>query len=654
MAYPESSIIIRAFNEALHLPSLFDALRRQTNRDFETIVVDSGSYDGSREIARREADHLIEIGQDDFTFGHSLNAGIRQAKGRFMAIISAHAAPTDPGWLEHLVAPLRDASTAMVYGRQVGDDRSKWGEFRDFHRTFGTEAKTLTPPDFFANNANAAIRRDLWELHPFDEALPGLEDVEWAKHFMQKGFVVRYEPRACIYHIHEESWPQLRRRYFREGQAARWIGVRRRAHLPGLAVREAVSLVEDLAAAGKRGNFLSRFREVTRFRYEKLLGTWAGIWSSARVPNPLERRQLYFESSYRAVVIRGPRHAGLESIPLRRLRPSEVLIRVAYQGVCGTDLEILEGSLEYYKNGMAKYPIVPGHELSGTVTAVGARAGPIAVGDRVVVECIQGCGYCPACLDDNSIGCAARAELGVIGRDGGYAEFVIVPSRFVHRLPQGLSLRAAALCEPLAVVLKAIRRAEPAARLDQGKRHVAIIGAGAIGQLTARVLEERGHHVTVIDRDPTRVASLAAYGITARDHLGDLRGFSVVVEATGNPEVLESVLLGSAAGTTIVLLGLPYARREFSFESIVAYDKCVIGSVGSASVDFRSALELLPRLDVDLFLQHSVPLEDFETAWADARGRRFVKTMIRVAPTDEEAAVLPAAEVLRRAVPSAV
>src|SRR5437879_12563432 len=107
---PEISIVIRAFNEALHLPSLFEALGRQSNQDFETIVVDSGSYDGSREIARREADCLVEIEAEDFTFGHSLNAGIGGARGQFIAIISAHAVATGPACMENLVPTLRLAA----------------------------------------------------------------------------------------------------------------------------------------------------------------------------------------------------------------------------------------------------------------------------------------------------------------------------------------------------------------------------------------------------------------------------------------------------------------------------------------------------------------------------------------------------------------
>jgi glycosyltransferase involved in cell wall biosynthesis len=193
---PETSIVIRAFNEERHLPGLFDGLAGQGYRDFETIVVDSGSFDRTRDIAERRADRLVRIKSDDFTFGHSLNVGIAHGRGRFIVIVSAHTAPTSGRWLENLVAALHDPRTAMVYGQQQGSADSKFSERRDFARTFGTHPRTLAPPDFFANNANSAVRRELWERHRFDEALPGLEDVEWAKHWMEQGYRVVYAAAA--------------------------------------------------------------------------------------------------------------------------------------------------------------------------------------------------------------------------------------------------------------------------------------------------------------------------------------------------------------------------------------------------------------------------------------------------------------------------
>ncbi len=230
---PETSIVIRAFNEERWLPEVFEALARQRYRDFEVLLVDSGSIDRTRDIAAAHGARIVRLRSEDFTFGHSLNVGVQQAKGRFIAIVSAHAIPANEDWLERLVAPLRREDVAMVYGGQRGHQISKFSEARDFERLFPTRPHEVCDPDNpFANNANSAVRRDLWEKHPFDEGLPGLEDIEWAKYWMENGRKVMYEPEACIIHVHTETWSQVRRRYHREGMAARWVGTRILRHIP--------------------------------------------------------------------------------------------------------------------------------------------------------------------------------------------------------------------------------------------------------------------------------------------------------------------------------------------------------------------------------------------------------------------------------------
>ncbi len=133
---PETSIVIRAFNEERWLPDVFTALGRQTYNDFEVILVDSGSLDRTREIAAAYGARIIRLRTEDFTFGYSLNLGIRAARGRFVAIVSAHAIPADEHWVQRLVEPLRDNLTAMTYGGQRGHAVSKFSECVDFERMF--------------------------------------------------------------------------------------------------------------------------------------------------------------------------------------------------------------------------------------------------------------------------------------------------------------------------------------------------------------------------------------------------------------------------------------------------------------------------------------------------------------------------------------
>jgi 2-desacetyl-2-hydroxyethyl bacteriochlorophyllide A dehydrogenase len=586
--------------------------------------------DRTQDIAIAGGARVVRVRSEDFTFGHSLNVGIEAARGQFIAIISAHAIPTSEEWLELLIEPLRKEESAMVYGCQRGHARSKFSEARDFERVYGIDSRRITPPHYFANNANSAVRRDLWELHKFDERLPGLEDIAWAKHWMDLGKVVHYVSDASIYHIHEESWAQVRHRYHREGVAARSVGIRGARHIPLEIIRELAWCLDDLRQ-GVRFMQFGVLREIVRFRYEKTFGTVRGILDVQSIAKTISRKEMNLNKQVRAVVIRGPHQAELEDRPFPTLKPGEILVRVAFQGICATDLEILEGSLGYYKSGVAKYPIVPGHEFSGTIAAVGARITEFTEGDRVVVECIQGCGQCGNCAEDRAIACKSRRELGVIGIDGGYQTYMVARARYAHKVPDDVTLAEAALAEPLAVVLKALRRL--GATADHGeKMNCAVVGAGTIGNLSASVLELYGHRVTVFDRDARRLERIGGQ-IRKKITLEGLNEFDWIIEATGDQRVLESLLRESAVGATLLLLGFPYAVEPFTFESIVAYDRTVIGSVGSSSKDFADALSILRSIDTSEFLTARIPFEEYEDAWDMVRSREHLKVMLTLDAT---------------------
>ena len=159
---PKTSVVIRSFNEERWLPELFAALHKQVYRDFEVLVVDSGSVDRTREIAAANGARIVRLRSDDFTFGHSLNVGIEQARGSLVAIVWAHAIPTDDRWLERLIAPLAEANCAMVFGGQRGHAISKFSGARDFERVFHSKRLVMDDDHVFVNNANSAIRKDLW------------------------------------------------------------------------------------------------------------------------------------------------------------------------------------------------------------------------------------------------------------------------------------------------------------------------------------------------------------------------------------------------------------------------------------------------------------------------------------------------------------
>jgi threonine dehydrogenase-like Zn-dependent dehydrogenase len=221
-------------------------------------------------------------------------------------------------------------------------------------------------------------------------------------------------------------------------------------------------------------------------------------------------------------------------------------------------------------------------------------------------------------------------ELGVIGRNGGYSEYVVVPGHFVHRLPTGFDMQKACLCEPLAVALKGLKRLRRTWLNRKEPKRCAVLGAGPLGHLCASVLSLWGHQVTVFDRNPLRLGLFQDTLINISDNLSQLDEFENLIEVTGNPEALDAMIHQSPAGATILLLGLPYDQRKFNFESIVAYDKIVVGSVGSSTKHFKKAIELLPQIKTAVFLGKSLPLSEFAHAWELARAQKHLKIILKV------------------------
>ena len=632
MTAPETSIVIRTFNEERHLPRLLEAIHEQRYDDFEVINVDSGSYDRTTEIAREHGARLRSISSQDFTFGYSLNVGVEAAAGRFVVLVSAHTVPYDDQWLENLVGPLRQESVAMAYGRQYGVASSKFGETRDLARTFGPERKVLTPPHYFANNANSAFLRELWTSHPFSEDLPGQEDVEWAKHWMDRGYKVIYEPNAGIYHIHDETWRQVKRRYYGEAVAHREIGVWRPRDAASLAASEAWRLAGDSVAALRSGRLFSLAPEIFRFRAMKGYGTISGLLNGKAVSTPSGRQSLHFDRKCKAVVISGPNQASLQEVDIPPVRPGDVLVQVAYGGVTAADLGVLTADQSFRNGDAMSYPVIPGGEVSGWVARAGANVAGLQEGDRVVVQSLRGCGECGPCRDSTPLRCQTRdgATAGVAA--GSYSEYLAAPGVFAHKLPPALGLKTAVLAEALAVVLRGLRRVGRFLGKEGGPPTFAVIGAGPIGHLCALVLSSKEIPVTVFDRNPKRLESFEGAAVSVGSDSSRLEQYDVVVEATGDPDSLEQVIRTSNPDAVHLLLGLPASGRRFVAEGRAAGEKAVIWSAGADGADFQEAAELLPRLPLADSWYEAVPLTEFQRAWESFRRGDHLKVLVEVSP----------------------
>ena len=598
---PEASIIIRTFNEEKRIGNLLETIRSQDYKDYEIILVDSGSTDKTLEIAKRFRVKITEIESHNFTFGYSLNVGCAKAKGKYLVFVSAHVLPQTNQWLGNLVAAFQDEKVGMVYGSQTGSGESKFSEMRDFQRLH------------YPNNANSAIRKKLWQKHHFDEYLFGLEDVEWARHISSDGFLVHFEPRAGIYHIHNEKWAQIFNRYRREAIAAVRIGLPHPPQAkPGI-VWLAGALSQDVLASLPDIS-PGRLEEIARFRYYQWKGTRQGWLRDRELDINRDKYTLFYPLVNKAVVIKNNHQAVIEEAPLPPTKPGDILIQVEYVGVCRTDLEIYEGSLGYYKNGQAKYPIVPGHEFSGKILQIGANnrcRELLKVGDRVVGECILS-------RDD-----AKRKEVGVINHNGAYSHFIVMPWLNLHRIPNALDSKTACLAEPLAVVLRALRRIKDRLRV---KDDIAVIGAGPIGNLCSQVLAKSGYKVTVFDKNRGRLRFFT--GETS-PIVNNLKKFNVIIEATGSKEVLNKILQESKSDATILLLGFPYGNINYNFEDVPGKEKFIVGSVGGDKEDFGEALKLLPKLNTTAFTEKVLPLEEFAEAWKLQKTGKHLKIILK-------------------------
>ena len=218
------SIVIRTLNEARYLRELLEGVRRQQcpGWEVETVVIDSGSTDGTVEIAREFGCVLTTIRREEFSFGRSLNLGCEASSGQVLVFVSGHCVPTDEHWLRQLCTPIAEGLVDYSYGRQLGGPESRFSECRIFEKYYPALSR-LPQAGFFCNNANSALSRQAWATHRFDEELTGLEDMELAKRLCDANGRVGYVAEAAVYHYHHEHWAQVKRRFEREALALQKI-----------------------------------------------------------------------------------------------------------------------------------------------------------------------------------------------------------------------------------------------------------------------------------------------------------------------------------------------------------------------------------------------------------------------------------------------
>lgn len=289
----KASVIIRTYNEARHLPDLLERIGQQQTQGLNTevIVVDSGSTDATLDIAGRFDCCIEHIPKEQFSFGRSLNLGCQAATGEALVFISGHCIPTTEHWLTHLVKPLSRSEVIWTYGRQVGNGLSRFSECRIFKKYFPHKSQ-IPQEGFYCNNANSALLAEVWKAHPFNEELTGLEDMYLARKLVERGMRIGYVAEAPVYHMHEESWPQVKNRFEREAIALQHIMPEVQLNFLDFARYLASSLLFDYGAALQEKVLLSNAWDIFMYRLAQYWGAYRGNHFHRQLSR--ERKERYF------------------------------------------------------------------------------------------------------------------------------------------------------------------------------------------------------------------------------------------------------------------------------------------------------------------------------------------------------------------------
>ena len=220
------SVIIPTKDGGDDLSRCLRGLASQSVGDVEILVIDSGSRDGSIELARSHGARVLEVAPSQFRHGATRNLAAQQAEGELLVFTTQDAVADTDRWLERLSAPLEaDQELAGVYGRQVAHETAAPPERFFLEFVYGPRARTqraqgiedLSLDTTLFSNANSAIRRSVWERYPFDEDLFFGEDQDWARRVLLAGYAVRYEPEAVVRHSHSYTLAEAFRRFFDTG-----------------------------------------------------------------------------------------------------------------------------------------------------------------------------------------------------------------------------------------------------------------------------------------------------------------------------------------------------------------------------------------------------------------------------------------------------
>jgi len=336
----------------------------------------------------------------------------------------------------------------------------------------------------------------------------------------------------------------------------------------------------------------------------------------------------------KAAVLVKPQKFEIHERPIPKPSAGEVLIRVSQCGICGTDIHIFNG--HYAADSL---PMVPGHEFTGTIAAIGEGVDRLKIGKKVVVDMNIGCGTCYWCRRNEILNCPDMNQLGIT-MDGAFAEYVIMPEHLVIQASDNTPNQVLALTEPLACVVRAARKAN----VTFGQS-VAVIGAGPIGNLHVQLLRTIGAAPIIVadlseDRVAMAVEAGADFGVSDPSKLKEVvlqhtegRGADIAIESVGVPALYELAFELIRKGGHVAAFGItgPDAELPLNILKTILEENSIKGSVAGMGQDMHDALTLLEfgRIDVKRFTGAEYAVDDIQIAFDSLPGRpKDLKTQI--------------------------
>lgn len=294
----EVSIIVLTKNGRTHLEHLLPSLVSQAQKvPCELLAVDSGSVDGTLELLRRFPVRIVQIPPQDFHHARTRNFAARLAKGKILVLLSQDAIPASDIWLESMIKNFDDLQVGAVYGRQCPKPGSSLERRQALDAVYG-ELRVVKDPAhrnglgyrfYHFSDANAAIRRDVWEKTQFPEDLKVFEDLGLAKRVLDSGWKIVYEPKAAVIHSHDHNTLGLLKRYFDIGYTLKLLNIWDAPGTRKSLLRDAFRMLKDKFHRPRSDSPARSVRKGLQQDFAKWLGMFLGL-NQNRLPLALKRR----------------------------------------------------------------------------------------------------------------------------------------------------------------------------------------------------------------------------------------------------------------------------------------------------------------------------------------------------------------------------